>query len=194
MGRRNRTLDTESDTYFVTTTVVRFLPIFRSFRYCDILIRNIRYYQRKYDFRILGYVIMPSHFHWIVRIDRLHGTLSDLMRDLKKYSAWDLLDALERDRRRDLLREFDASAIGRSDQRRKVWMSRFDDQVIRSPEMFHTKLTYIHENPVKARIVAHPVEYCYSSARNYLLNDHSVLVVDVDGVTGLESVSSRNGP
>jgi len=33
--------------------------------------------------------------------------------------------------------------------------------------MIETKLSYIHENPVRAGIVAKAEDYLYSSARNY---------------------------
>ncbi len=57
-------------------------------------------------------------------------------------------------------------------------MPRFDDEVIRNEKMFWAKLHYIHLNPVKAGIVSKPEEYKYSSARNYINNDHSVIRVD----------------
>jgi hypothetical protein len=44
--------------------------------------------------------------------------------------------------------------------------------------MFWTKLHYIHRNPVEAGLVNSPEEYKYSSARNYINNDHSVIKVD----------------
>ena len=44
--------------------------------------------------------------------------------------------------------------------------------------MFWTKLKYIHNNPVKAGIVKKTIDYKYSSARNYILQDHSVIFVD----------------
>jgi len=40
------------------------------------------------SFNILAYVIMPSHFHWIIEIDNKICTVSEIMRDIKKYSAW----------------------------------------------------------------------------------------------------------
>ena len=64
------------------------------------------------------------------------------------------------------------------DQKRKFWMKRFDDEVIRNQNMFLVKLNYIHNNPVKSGLVEKPEDYKYSSARNYLLDDHSVLFVD----------------
>lgn len=35
-------------------------------------------------------------------------------------------------------------------------------------EMIESRMTYIHQNPVKAGIVEKPEEYLYSSARNYV--------------------------
>ena len=92
MGLRGREKLTEETFYFVTTTVVRFLPVFNEDKVKELLIKNIKFYQKKYQFKILGYVIMPSHFHWIVQVDLKKGTVSSIMRDIKKYTAWEVLD------------------------------------------------------------------------------------------------------
>ncbi|MFQ5798637.1 MAG: transposase [Bacteroidota bacterium] len=180
MGLRGRLSFIEDRVYFVTTTVVDFAPVFTEDKYCDILVRNIKYYQQRYHFSILGYVIMQTHFHWVVEVEPELGYLSDVMRDIKKYSAWDLMEALEIDRRGDLLRLFQKRAVAYTDQDRKFWMKRFDDEVIRNVGMLRTKLEYIHFNPVKAGLVENPEHYKYSSARNYVLNEHSVLPVNTD--------------
>ncbi len=77
------------------------------------------------------------------------------------------------------------SSQGYKDQKRKFWIPRFDDEVIRNEKMFWTKLHYIHNNPVKAGIVIKPEMYKYSSARNYIYGDQSVLEVDIS-YTGIE--------
>ena len=59
-------------------------------------------------------------------------------------------------------------------------MSRFDDEVIQNEAMLLTKLDYIHNNPVKAGIVDSPEKYLFSSARNYSLDDHSVIKIKTD--------------
>ncbi len=180
MGRRGRLSFASETDYFVTTTVINHARVFTEEKYCDILIQNIKHYRQKYQFKILGYVIMPSHFHWIVEVEPARGTISDVMRDIKKYSAWDIMDALKQSGEIDLLRMFKAEAKYISDQRRKFWMKRFDDQVVRNAGMLRTKLEYIHDNPVKAGLVSSAEEYKYSSARNYIFNDHSVLQVFTD--------------
>jgi hypothetical protein len=46
--------------------------------------------------------------------------------------------------------------------------------------MFWTKLHYIHKNPVEAGLVMKPEDYKYSSVRNYVCGDRSVLFVDTE--------------
>jgi len=184
--------------------VTNFAKVFVESKYCDIFVANIRHYQEIYQFKIYGYVIMPTHFHWIVQIEPNRGTISDIMRDIKKFTAWDVMEiepnrgtisdimrdikkftawdvmeALEHDGRDALLRLFKQKAVGLQ-QRRKFWMSRFDDEFIRNREMILTKLEYIHNNPLKAGLAVNQEDYKYSSARNYILRDHSILQVETD--------------
>jgi putative transposase len=88
MGRRGRSFNTTDTLFFVTSTVVNFAKVFTDEKYCKILIDNIKHYQQRFQFDILAYVIMPSHFHWIVDVKPELGTISGVMRDIKKYSAW----------------------------------------------------------------------------------------------------------
>jgi hypothetical protein len=57
-------------------------------------------------------------------------------------------------------------------------MKRFDDEVITTDEMLRVKVDYIHNNPVVAGLVEKPEDYLYSSARDYIRGDHSILQVD----------------
>lgn len=123
---------------------------------------------------------MPSHFHWIVEVDSSRGTISDIMRDIKKYTAWDMFDASKKDGRADLLQFYTHNARAVPNQKRKLWTARFDDEVIRNPEMLIAKLEYIHNNPVKAGLVEEPQEYRYSSAKDYLSEEKSMLEVDTE--------------
>lgn len=50
---------------------------------------------------------------------------------------------------------------------------------------FWVKLHYIHDNPVEAGLVTKAENYKYSSARNYILDDHSILKVDTS-LAGIE--------
>jgi putative transposase len=180
MGLRGRLLLKDEICFFVTTTVMYHAKVFLNKSYCELLLRNIKHYQQRYRFDILGYVIMPSHFHWIVEVHSMFGSISDIMRDIKKYSAWDIMEAIERDGEINFTNLFTLSAEKFKSQRRKLWMSRFDDQVIQNEPMLLAKLDYIHNNPVKAGMIESPEEYLYSSARNYIKNDHSIIKVKTE--------------
>lgn len=180
MALRGRNNLTGEHFFFVTTTVVRFLQIFRNHSFCDILINNIKHYQQIYKFDVLAYVIMPSHFHWIVEVKPEYGTISDIMRDIKKFTAWQIFDKIKETGNVELEKIFKEEAKNIRDQERKLWMKRFDDQVIRNQKMFWVKLFYIHNNPVEAGLVRKPENYKYSSARNYINNDHSVIKVNTE--------------
>ncbi|HEX37433.1 MAG TPA: transposase [Candidatus Cloacimonetes bacterium] len=180
MALRGRSYFNDENCFFVTTTVINHLNVFSSPNACEILIKNIKYYQEKYHFQILAYVIMPSHFHWIITTDNEFGTISDIMRDLKKYSAWDIMDFIQKSDENKFMKYFEGAGEKYKGQKRKFWQERFDDVILKSRKFFLQKLNYIHNNPVKAGIVDNPEDYTYSSARNYKYSDHSVIYVETD--------------
>jgi len=80
MSRRGRNNLSEESIFFITTTVIKFANVFEDGKYCDLLIHNIKHYQKRYNFTILAYVIMPSHsclparqVHWIIMTDNNIG-------------------------------------------------------------------------------------------------------------------------
>jgi len=180
MALRGRSYFKEENCFFITTSIINHLHVFACSETCEILIRNIKFYQEKYKFQILGYVIMPSHFHWIISTDSQFCTISDIMREIKKYSAWDIMDFFETHRIIDYLEIFENAGKKGRKQKRKFWNDRFDDVVINSKNFFFQKLNYIHNNPVKAGLVENPEDYTYSSARNYKYGYHSVIYVETD--------------
>jgi REP element-mobilizing transposase RayT len=177
MPLRGRNDLTDNCYFFITTTVINFCNVFKDADACEILIRIIKYYQQKYKFEIIAYVIMPSHFHWIVEINPEFGTISDIMRDIKKYSAWDIMEMVEK-KVPEYKSDFTNASMIYHDQKRKFWMKRFDDEVIRDEKMLWTKIIYIHNNPLKAELVDRVEDYKYSSARNYINDDHSIIRVN----------------
>ena len=94
--------------------------MFSDTTYSDLLVRNIQFHQKKYRFDIFAYVIMPTHFHWVIEIDQELGQISDVMRDIKKYSAWDILDQTRKDGEKNHLRVFREAARNHKGQLHKV--------------------------------------------------------------------------
>ena len=80
------------------------------------------------------------------------------------------------EQRENYLSVFREKASKRSNHR--VWDEHSRSIPIWSEEMFSEKLNYIHNNPVKAKLVDKPEDYKFSSAKNYVNRDDSILKID----------------
>ena len=180
MPHRGRSYAVEEAVWFVTTTIASFTKVFTEDRYFQIAMDNLKLYREKYKFLLLGYVIMPEHVHFLIYAFPRLGPISNIMRDWKWSVAFDIKKECQQYGRNDLLNQFHFNARRSGRRGFQIWMPRFDDVLIYSKEQYGIKLNYIHNNPVKRGLVDNPEDWKYSSARNYLLGDHSVIKIDAD--------------
>lgn len=175
MGRRGRKqYDFKGNTYFITTTVINHIKVFDlGFHYYDILIESLKFLLNKNKAGLICYVLMPNHLHLIISFPEGIG-VSDFMRDFKHYTSGKIKKQLKSEMKDELV--FNLTQLSRTG-RYKLWMDRFDDLIITSDKTLETKINYIHFNPVKAGLVSEMTEWKYSSARNYYLDDNSVIEI-----------------
>jgi REP element-mobilizing transposase RayT len=66
-------------------------------------------------------------------------------------------------------------------QEYKVWQDSYHAEIVETNWFIKQKINYIHNNPVKEKIVTLPEDYFFSSARNYasLENDLEVIILDL---------------
>lgn len=119
---------------------------------------------------LYGYVIMTNHIHLIIQSDS--GELSDLIRDLKKFTATRILELIKNSpesRREWILERFHKATLSHNRNKNyQVWRYGNHAEEIFTEKFLWSKLNYIHLNPVHAGIVAKASEYLYSSASNYV--------------------------
>ena len=65
--------------------------------------------------------------------------------------------------------------------KRQFWQQHNKPIELWSAKVIKQKIDYIHNNPVKSGFVTDPVDWKYSSARNYA-DDDSVLKIDNEGL------------
>lgn len=157
----------EGTLYFCTLTVVGWIDLFTRKRYADELIESLRHCQAHKGLELFAFVIMPSHVHFIARLQS--GHLSDVLRDLKSYTAKRFLDLVLNEpgesRKEWLLRSFrEAAASTLQNAAFMVWQKTTHPIEIRDPAMFAQKAAYIHQNPVVLGYVSMPEHYRWSSA------------------------------
>lgn len=157
--------------HFLTFAVVNWVDVFSRADYCELLLDSIKHCQREKGLELFAWVIMTNHVHMIARAKGEHG-LPDIIRDLKKYTSVHIcraIEANERESRRTWMLKLFANEAARSHKHHKYmfWQQEYHPVLVYKPEIFHQKMDYIHENPVRAGIVNEPYHYRYSSAIDY---------------------------
>jgi len=171
MGLRNRSQLKHKRCFFVTTTCNHWYHIFDSPPFFELISSSINFVAGKYNAEILGYVIMPNHLHFIIIFNEEENQLSNLMRDLKKFTSTHIRRLLQESGKEELLKKL-SHQVKR--QKYKIWMDGFDDVWLEKREIVETKLKYIHNNPLQPHwALAEKPGYPYSSAGFYYLERKS---------------------
>ena len=137
--------------FFVTSTYKDWKKLGEVDGFYKKLLKSIEFCNAKYESKLIGYVLMPSHIHLLILIDG--NNLGSFMRDFKKYSSQKIA--------------VDLGLLG------GIWMPRYDRVVIESEDILRQKLEYIHSNPVKGGLVKNPQDWKWSSASDYLIDNKS---------------------
>jgi putative transposase len=154
--------------YFMTSTVVAWLPTFANPPLVEIILDSWRFMQRERGIQIFGYVIMENHLHWIASAKDSPEELSEQVGRFKSYTARRIIDELEKRGYATLLEELRYFKLGhKTDQNYQLWQEGSHPQQIDNDEMMLQKLEYMHYNPIWRGYVDDPVHWRYSSARNY---------------------------
>ncbi len=160
-------------THFLTFTVCGWIDLFTRKVYRDIVMDSLRFAQKNEQLILNAYVIMSNHIHLIARTnDKQKKTLSDIVRDFKKFTHREMMPIIESDvesRRQWMVHQFNYyGRINPKNEVKQIWVNDSHPEECYSDEFIKTKLSYIHENPVRAGIVEKPEDYIYSGASNYI--------------------------
>lgn len=171
--------------YFITFSTVGWIDVFTRIVYKEILLETFRYCIKEKGLIVYGYVIMSNHVHMIIGRNG-NNLLSDIMRDMKKYSSVKIIKEIienpQESRKKWLLYLF--AKAGKANSNNKIYQLWQQDNhpIELDPHLnlFEEKLNYIHQNPVTAGWVTEAAAYVYSSASNYedlggVLNEVEVL-------------------
>jgi REP element-mobilizing transposase RayT len=127
---------------------------------------------------------MHSHIHLLCK--STNGfILSDVMRDFKKHTSKKIIKTIidEPESRREWLLAYFQQVCEhlKRGQKYKVWQDGYHAEIVETNWFTKQKVNYIHNNPVKDKIVTLPEDYYFSSARNYagLENELDVILLDL---------------
>ena len=168
--------------YFLTFSVVEWLPVFVAEEPCLIITESLNYCHRKRNLRTNAFVIMPTHSHVIVfdnefNVPRLQQTLQDM----RKYTGRRLADYCGKEMPPVMGQVLVDTR--RTDRKRQFWQQSRHPVAIRSEGFWRTKVNYLHDNPRRKGLVRDGTEWRFSSAAYWLLDpagDSDVLLTGVE--------------
>jgi putative transposase len=164
MGRSRYRIVENEFPYFMTCTVVGWLPIFTRPEAVEIVYDSWRFLQKERGFKLLAYVILENHLHLIAS----DPDLSETMRRFKSFTARRLVDLLQHRSAATLLSSLQRLKLAhKSESEHQVWLEGSHPEQMRTAEMMWQKIEYIHNNPLERGYVDDPLHWRYSSARNY---------------------------
>jgi putative transposase len=169
MKRKRSIIDDSAYPLFITTTIIRWLPVFSDPVLAIKILGLFESLRDEMKMSVFAYCLMPSHIHAIIESAK-KGDISIFMRKWKSLSAKIIINYGNANNLA-WITQFEENALEhkvRKDQSRQVWMPRFDDFAIRNEKEFETKVNYIHGNPVRSGLVENCEDYPYSSIKDYL--------------------------
>jgi putative transposase len=158
--------------HFITCSCFQRRPLLRTARSRNCFLRVLAEVRQRYQFRLVGYVVMPEHIHVLIS-EPARGTPSTVMQALKQITS-------RRMRQRHAFRNPAQMRLWSDDEDGlpRLWQRRFYDFNVWSERKKAEKLNYMHMNPVKRRLVSHPKDWLWSSFRFYDCCEHGPISID----------------
>ena len=167
----------ECETHFLTMRVIEWIYLFSEPAYSQKIIESLNYCQKEKGLLIHAYIIMTNHLHLILSAKK--NNLSSIIRDFKRYTTREFKKLILRDNRIYITKMITEWNRKRKNHTFQIWNDKNWALPIYTEGFFLQKLDYIHNNPVEKEYVSLPEEWLYSSARNYILDDNSLIDIDI---------------
>lgn len=129
-------------TFFVTCTLKDRQPLFSHPHKAQAVVDALQFYRAQRILELFGFVVMPDHVHMIAKLSS-SLTRPSFMNRFKSYVAHCV--SVE-----------------------AIWQRGYWSEVVASEAFLRQKLTYLHENPVRAGLSTKEEDFLWSSARDTL--------------------------
>lgn len=164
--------------HYATAVTHNRVPTFRNDHACSLLMNAFETTRLKEPSKLIGYVVMPDHFHLLA--NPLDLDISIIVGRIKGRAAVSILGWLRTERHSVSLAKLALPKPLRSGQTHAVWQPEFGAVDIWSRRFIRQKLQYIHMNPVRAGLCKHPAEWRWSSYNAYFPHEPGSVPIEVD--------------
>jgi REP element-mobilizing transposase RayT len=174
--------------YFCTITCYKWLPLFEKANAYSIVYTWFQHIG--YDgCNVVGYVIMPNHFHVLLQLSHSGTSVNKLVAEGKRFMAYAIASGLKKNNETQLLQILQDGVSPKEKLKSKVhqvFKPSFDGRLCYSEEMIEQKLGYIHHNPVSGKwnLANDFASYEHSSAGFYELGSDNKYVTHYKDLKG----------
>jgi putative transposase len=166
--------------HFITMVTNKRVEAFKHEDIARIAINTILFYEKRGDFRLKGFIVMPDHVHMICELpasekplevstssgSRRSPDLPTIIRDIKKYIAKEAIARLSSLDNNMLLNV----QLPKPKKRRHIyrfWQPDYYDFNILSERKLNEKLRYMYENPLRKSLCKNVFDYEFSDSKRY---------------------------
>jgi putative transposase len=159
--------------HFLTFSCYRRLPLLKTKRARNLFVHTLGKIRERYQFALVGYVVMPEHVHLLIS-EPVKGTPSVVLKVLKQRVSRDLRKRKRRAPAGQLSLTFPKS----DGSLPHFWQPRFYDFNVWSAKKIGEKLDYMHRNPVARKLVEHPKDWPWSSWSFHAKGEAGLIPID----------------
>ena len=154
--------------FYVTFSIVDWLPVFVSESACKIVTESLNFCHRQKGLRTNAYVIMPTHVHAILFHEDFRAeSLEHVVTDLRKFTGRHLADFCSQ-HLPACFRQVLAERAG-DDRERRFWQPTRHPVQLETESFWQSKVDYLHHNPVRKGLVGSAAHWRFSSASYWSL-------------------------
>lgn len=157
---------------YLTFNTVDWVDIFIRPVYKEVVADALNHFIAERGLIVYAWCLMTNHLHLVAEC-KSNSTLALFERDFKKHTTTEILEAIDTEpdlRRGWMLQRFEhfSQSLKRI-EKFQLWQNCSNPTLIEFKQVFklQERVLYVHENPVRDKIVAHPEDYLYSSAADY---------------------------
>ncbi|ODT35029.1 MAG: hypothetical protein BGN92_10570 [Sphingobacteriales bacterium 41-5] len=177
----------EHGCYFLTLETVDMVDVFTKPVYKQIVVHTLNHFVDNKGLVVYGWCLMTNRLYLIAQAQR-HVLLGDIRKGFKQFTSEKIIEAIHSEpmeKQSWMLQRFEKPAGLFSGHKKPGCWKKVKDPILidcSNPDSMAEHLEFIHNAPVKERVVQYPADYYYSSARDY-----------VDGISGLVKITKPSG-
>ena len=158
--------------YFLTFNTVDWIDIFIRPVYKQIIVHSLNHFIDQKGLIVYAWCLMTNHLHLLAQAKE-NGVIAEIEKEYKTFTTQKILEAIDTEpeiRKNWMMERFEnfSNMLGLL-QKFHVWQTSSSPVYIdlQKKESIIEHFEFIHNNPVRDRIVDTPSDYLYSSARDY---------------------------